>query len=83
MVNQDGERCNQSNKAAERFGHQLPRARWRKSLKTQRSRARSGQLHARVRRQLPFAAFYRDEAAIQIDYAFTRCATSRKFGASA
>jgi len=35
---------------AERFGIQLPRARWVGPLKNQRSRARSGQLQCRVRR---------------------------------
>jgi len=36
---------------AERFGIQLPRARWVEPSKTQRSRARSGQLQCRVRPQ--------------------------------
>jgi hypothetical protein len=35
--------------AAERFGIQVPRARWQKSSKSEQSRARSGQLHGRVR----------------------------------
>ena len=38
--------------AAQRFGIQLPRARWVVILKSQRSRARSGQLQCRVGRQL-------------------------------
>ncbi len=38
--------------AAERFGVQVPRARWEKCSKCRRSRARSGQLQHRVGRHV-------------------------------